>query len=128
MLWHCEIAVPKLAFKRHKTDPLLSSLKQQAGLKGGMPQLKLKRTAIFLAIKCYQWTKIIEVTKLECGMVQAWVCHFVTPITPSQGYSLILVYIRRVLTTRQDRTKSTNNMTNSITMVVEPLATPAAWI
>ena len=29
-LWHCEIAVPKLVFKRHKTDPLLSSSKQQA--------------------------------------------------------------------------------------------------
>jgi hypothetical protein len=26
----CEIIVPKLAFERHKTDPLLSSLKQQA--------------------------------------------------------------------------------------------------
>jgi hypothetical protein len=29
-LWHCEIAVPKLALERHKTDPLLSSSKQQA--------------------------------------------------------------------------------------------------
>ena len=26
-LWQCEIAVPKLVFKRHKTDTLLSSLK-----------------------------------------------------------------------------------------------------
>jgi hypothetical protein len=24
-LWHCEIAVPRLAFERHETDPLLSS-------------------------------------------------------------------------------------------------------
>jgi hypothetical protein len=29
-LWCCEIAVPKLAFKRHNTDPLLRSSKQQA--------------------------------------------------------------------------------------------------
>ncbi len=29
-LWHCETAVLKLAFKRHETDPLLSSSKQQA--------------------------------------------------------------------------------------------------
>ncbi len=27
--WRCEIAAPKLAFKRHKTNPLLSSSKQQ---------------------------------------------------------------------------------------------------
>jgi hypothetical protein len=32
-LWHCEIAVPKLAFKMHKTHPLLSSSKQQAAQK-----------------------------------------------------------------------------------------------
>ncbi len=29
-LWRCENAVLKLALKRHKTDPLLSSSKQQA--------------------------------------------------------------------------------------------------
>jgi hypothetical protein len=29
-LWRCETAVLKLAFKRHKNDPLLSSSKQQA--------------------------------------------------------------------------------------------------
>ncbi len=40
----------------------------------------------------------------------------------------VLVYIRQVTTTRRDRTKSTNNMTNTITMVLEPLAPPAAWI
>jgi hypothetical protein len=28
-LWHCEITFQKLAFNRHKTDPLLSSSKQQ---------------------------------------------------------------------------------------------------
>jgi len=28
-LWRCEISVPKQAFKRHKTNPLLSSSKQQ---------------------------------------------------------------------------------------------------
>jgi len=28
----------------------------------------------------------------------------------------------------RNRTKSTNNMTNIITMVVKPLAPPAAWI
>ena len=40
----------------------------------------------------------------------------------------ILVYIRRVTTTRRDGTKSTNHLPNTITMVVEPLAPPAAWI
>ena len=29
-LWRCETVVLKLAFKRHKTEPLLSSSKQQA--------------------------------------------------------------------------------------------------
>ena len=29
-LWHCETAFWKLAFKRHATDPLLSTSKQQA--------------------------------------------------------------------------------------------------
>jgi len=29
-LWQCEIAIPKLVFKRHKTAPLVSSSKQQA--------------------------------------------------------------------------------------------------
>jgi len=33
-LWRCETAVLKLAFKRHETDPLLSSSKQQAVWKG----------------------------------------------------------------------------------------------
>jgi hypothetical protein len=43
------------------------------------------------------------------GMVQAWVGHFVTPL--------------------KRNTKSTNHLlTNTITMVVEPLAPPAAWI
>jgi len=32
------------------------------------------------------------------------------------------------MTTRQDHTKSTNNMTNTINMVVEPLTPPAVWI
>jgi len=40
----------------------------------------------------------------------------------------VLVYIRRVMTTRRDCTKSTNHLPNTITMVVEPLAPPAAWI
>ena len=67
-------------------------------------------------------------------MVQAWVGHFVSSI----GYSLILVYIslllvyiRRVTTTRRDGTKKPKKhkqQTNTITMVVEPLAPPAVWI
>jgi hypothetical protein len=61
-LWRCEIAVPKLAFERHKTDPLLSSSKGQAAKKGQMPQLKPKRSAMILAIKSYKQTKIDEVT------------------------------------------------------------------
>ncbi len=50
-LWRCETAVLKLAFKRDKTDPLLSSSKQQAALKGRIPRFKPKSSAIFLAIK-----------------------------------------------------------------------------
>jgi hypothetical protein len=30
-LWCCDVQFPKLATKRHKTDPLLCSLKRQAG-------------------------------------------------------------------------------------------------
>ena len=37
--------------QRHETDPLLSSLKQQAAWKGRTPRLKPKSTANFLAIK-----------------------------------------------------------------------------
>jgi hypothetical protein len=48
-LWCCEIAVSKLAFKMHKTDPLLRSSKQQAAQK--TPHLKPKSSAIFQAIK-----------------------------------------------------------------------------
>jgi hypothetical protein len=47
---------------------------------------------------------------------------------PTKGYSLKLVYMRREMTTGQDGTKSKNNMTNNITIVVEPLAPPAVWI
>jgi hypothetical protein len=50
-LWRCETAVLKLAFKRHKTNPLLSSSKQQAAQKGQTPQFKPESSAIFLAIK-----------------------------------------------------------------------------
>jgi hypothetical protein len=39
------------AFKRHKTDPLFSSSKQQAAWKAGMPRLKPKSTDNFVAIK-----------------------------------------------------------------------------
>jgi hypothetical protein len=51
-------------------------------------------------------------------MVQAWVGHFVTPLKRRYDFkvilslvyiSLVLVYIRRVTTTRRDGTKSTNN-------------------
>ncbi len=54
------------------------------------------------------------------GMVQAWVGHFVTPITPSQGYSLVLVYVQQVTTTRRDQNTQHKDLTNTITMVVEP--------
>jgi len=51
-------------------------------------------------------------------MVQAWVAHFVTPLKLSTTDESQV----------RNRTKSTNNMTNNITMVLEPLAHPAAWI
>ena len=49
-LWHCEIAVQKLAFKRHKMDLLLSSSKRQA-IERLNTRIKLKSSANFLAIK-----------------------------------------------------------------------------
>ena len=61
-LWHCETAVSKLAFKRHKTDPLLSSSKQQAAWKGQTPRLKPKSLAIFVAIKRVTMDKIGDIT------------------------------------------------------------------
>ena len=61
------------------------------------------------------------------GMVQAWVGHFVTPITPSWGYSLVLVvFIRQVTTTRRYQNTQHKDPTNTITMMVEPL-TPLSW-
>ena len=64
------------------------------------------------------------------GMVQAWVAHFVTPLNLSKGYHVVLVWIRQVTMTRQDRTKITNNTTNNIpmAMVMEPLTRLAARI
>ena len=56
------------------------------------------------------------------GMVQAWVGHFVTP----------LKHVGKTRPTDESRvknhTKNTNHLINTITMVVELLAPPAAWI
>jgi hypothetical protein len=52
------------------------------------------------------------------GMVQAWVAHFVTPLKCTYTDE------SRV----RNRTKSTDDMTNNITMVLEPLTPPVAWI
>ena len=53
-------------------------------------------------------------------MVQAWLAHFVTllNIGPTSPTNESLV---------KNHTKSTNDLTNSITMVLELLAPPAAW-
>ena len=53
------------------------------------------------------------------GMVQAWVAHFVTPLK--------CMYDKYDWQVR-NHTKSTNHLTNTITMVVKPLVPPAAWI
>jgi hypothetical protein len=55
------------------------------------------------------------------GMVQAWVAHFVSPLNVRMMSMTAESQVR-------NRTKSTNNMTNNITMVLEPLTPPAAWI
>ncbi len=47
---------------------------------------------------------------------------------PILGYQVALVYTRQDITTRQDCTKNTNNMTNTTTMVVKLLAPPVVWI
>jgi hypothetical protein len=54
-----------LAFKRHETDPLLTSSKQQAAKKGQTGQLELKSSAVFPAIKPKKQTGFGEVTKLQ---------------------------------------------------------------
>jgi hypothetical protein len=41
-LWHCEIAVSKLAFKRQETNPLLSSSKQQVAKNGQFAMIKVE--------------------------------------------------------------------------------------
>jgi hypothetical protein len=61
------------------------------------------------------------------GMVQAWVAHHVMPTTPPWGYFLVLVYIRRVTTTRQDRNTQHKHTANTTTMVVEPSTPLAEW-
>ncbi len=71
-LWRYETAVPKLAFKRHNMDPLLSSSKQQAAWKGRTPQWsKPKSTAMFLAIKLKQRTKIVEVANHQKSLLKS---------------------------------------------------------
>jgi len=51
-----------------------------------------------------------------------------TPLTLSYVYHVVHVYLQWVRTSRRDRKISTNNLTNTITMVVDPLAPPAVWI
>ena len=46
--------------------------------------------------------------QISHGMVQAWVGHFVKPITLPEGYSLVLFDIQQVTTTRQDATHNTS--------------------
>jgi hypothetical protein len=55
------------------------------------------------------------------GMVQAWVAHFVTPLKCTHDK-----YDWRVM--NQKPHKSTNHLTNTITMMVKPLAPPVAYI
>jgi hypothetical protein len=58
-------------------------------------------------------------------MVQAWVAHNVSPLMKHR-------YDESDCPTDESRvenhTKSTNYLINIITMVMEPLAPPAAWI
>ncbi len=67
-------------------------------------------------------------TGMVQAMVQAWVAHHVMPTTPPWGYFLVLVYTRRVTTTRQDRNTQHKHTANTTTMVVEPSTPPAAWV
>jgi hypothetical protein len=53
-------------------DPLLSSSKQQAAWKGRTPQWsKPKSTAMFLAIKLKQRTKIVEVANHQKSLLKS---------------------------------------------------------
>ncbi len=58
-------------------------------------------------------------------MVQAWVGHKVTPLT--LAFRVIMWYLF-TYNELQDCTNSTNDLTNTITVVMEPLAPSAAWI
>jgi hypothetical protein len=61
-------------------------------------------------------------------MVQAWVAHFVTPITLPYGYSLIPFDTYDELVMPQVHPQQHKQPTNTTTMVMEPLTPPAAWI
>ncbi len=50
ILWYIKTHI-KIAQKKHKKDPLLTSLVMQASSKSGLTASKLKSAAIFLAIK-----------------------------------------------------------------------------
>jgi hypothetical protein len=52
------------------------------------------------------------------GMAHAWVGQKVTPI--------ILIVRQNPLKVK--KSKSTNDLTNTITMLMEPIAPPLAWI
>jgi hypothetical protein len=53
-----------------KTDPLYSSLIQQASCKCEMPRLERESSAKFLAIKCCQQTKIGKVIELTRSSIK----------------------------------------------------------
>ena len=54
-------------------------------------------------------------------MVQAWVAHFVTPLNIGMMSPTNESQVK-------NHTKSTNDITNTIIMVLEPVAPPAVWI
>ncbi len=58
---------------------------------------------------------------LNPGMVQAWVGHFVTPLKRREDRFVWWVK-------NQKPHKKHKDLTNTITMVMEPLVTPAVWI
>ena len=84
---------------------------------------KMTSTSMSNTYKVFHNLHILWMYGWVFRLVQTWAGHFVTPLKRR--------YDRTRLTDEsqvKNHTKSTNRLPNTITMMVEPLAPPAAWI
>jgi len=87
------LSLSDLVFKRHETDPLLNSLKQRAVKKGQMQQKRRKNSANFIAIKCKQRKKIVEVTNQQRSSLKSG------RSCPSLALKLLTIHIKPSIST-----------------------------